>query len=87
MAMSSEKIISLAEAKTNNPLCKFIFEFVDAKFDLAESAKDLKGRVILVSNSLDSYDNLIKVFHAMQDEGKNVCVVGHYEGDRFGVFY
>ena len=85
MLMKEKKhdIISLSTARTRIPKKKALFIVMDMS-----DMSDIKGYIACISDSTDSYNDLIEEYNHTKSQKKQAMIIGSYEnGGAIGVQY
>ncbi len=81
--IENRQILSLHSARESYPKSKIIFVITDMS-----DMSDIKGRVVMVSDSDDSFDELCTEDRALRNQGMQTIIAGSYEnGGAIGVQY
>ena len=79
----NRQLISLEDARKTLKKSKAIF-IIDQETDM----QDIKGHIVYVSQSIDTYDELIRQFNEHKMNSERAMVIGSYEnGGAVGVQY
>ena len=81
--IDNRQVISLHSARESYPKSKIIFVITDMS-----DMSDIKGRVVMVSDSDDSFDDLCIEDRELRNRGMQTIIAGSYEnGGAIGVQY
>ena len=81
--IDNRQILSLNSARESYPKSKIIFVITDMS-----DMSDIKGQVVMVSDSDDSLEDLCTEDHALRNRGMKTIIAGSYEnGGAIGVQY